>query len=275
MRPHRLQVRRFVARSAVLAIGTAAVLTAPTRFAAPAHVYYVSPSGYDGKTLNVPPHLPADDASYGGVVHSVAQSQAALCAGAGCVLLAYLAYLLCCQMGASVPFATRRVIGVRMASILQTTCSAVAGNHLLHVLFARAFAQMSRIAAGSVVARMTDLLVIRNSAMCQQIGDAMRLKRALLPVSARPRPVPIAPKSVAHPWPARIRATALVNLAPEQLREPLQPVDVFLLHEKEPSLHCGALAEGDTSYQHKEGTKIAPFLVWSPSALSVYHGRGR
>jgi hypothetical protein len=50
MRPHRLQVRRFVARSAVLAIGTAAVLTAPTRFAAPAHVYYVSPGGYDGNS---------------------------------------------------------------------------------------------------------------------------------------------------------------------------------------------------------------------------------
>jgi hypothetical protein len=50
MPPRRLQVRRFVARSAVLAIGTAAVLTAPTRFAAPAHVYYVSPSGYDGNS---------------------------------------------------------------------------------------------------------------------------------------------------------------------------------------------------------------------------------
>jgi hypothetical protein len=50
MPPRRLQVRRFVARSAVLVIGTAAVLTAPTRFAAPAHVYYVSPSGYDGNS---------------------------------------------------------------------------------------------------------------------------------------------------------------------------------------------------------------------------------
>lgn len=97
-----------------------------------------------------------------------------------------------------------------MSNAAPESCSTPPFIHLLHVLSMRPRMQMIRVATRRVVARVQDIQIVRDTAVCQKIGNAMRQ-----PILAIDRWMPIAiPMAIPLPLPAVVWTTT-VNLRPK------------------------------------------------------------